>query len=243
MRPSVAFETLAAIMRTESGFQPFALGVNGPGGGPVFPATRGAAVALATDLIQRQGRSVDLGLMQVNSGNLRVLRLTITEVLDPCTNLAAGARILREGYAAARRGEADPQQALRVAFSRYNTGHPERGFANGYVLRVQGAAEVVVPAIRLRSEIAEVPQGPAAIPAPETPNDDPDAPPEWDVWARATYVARPHLAVVPRENPAASGAPQKSSPPSPRGPQNDLLTQGAERRPLCRRDLRCGAPA
>jgi type IV secretion system protein VirB1 len=203
--PSVAFETLAAVMRAESGFQPFALGVNGPGGGPLFPETREAAAALATDLIQRQGRSVDLGLMQVNSGNLPALGLTVAEAFEPCRNIAAGARILQEGYAAARRSEPDPQQALRVAFSRYNTGHPERGFSNGYVLRVQGAAEVVVPAIRLRGEIAGVPQHPAAIPGPETPVDDPDAPPEWDVWARATYAGRPRLAVVPRETPAASG--------------------------------------
>jgi type IV secretion system protein VirB1 len=199
--PTVAFETLAAVMRAESGFQPFAVGVNGPDGGPVFPATREAAVALATVLIQRQGRSVDLGLMQLNSANLRALGLTVAEAFEPCANIAAGARILREGYAAARRSEPDPQQALRVAFSRYNTGHPERGFRNGYVLRVQGAAEVVVPAIRLRGEIAGAPQRPAGIPTPETPDDDPDAPPDWDVWARATPASRSRPATVPLKAP------------------------------------------
>ena len=213
--PSIAIETLAAVMRTESGFQPFALGVNGPGGGTILPETREAAVALATDLILRQGRSVDLGLMQVNSGNLRALGLTVAEVLNPCTNLAAGARILREGYVMASRGEADPQQALRVAFSRYNTGHPERGFANGYVRRVQGAAEVVVPAIRLRGETAVAPPRPAATPVPELPDDDPDAPPEWDVWARATHASRPRLVAVPREAPTASGGAAGSTPIEP----------------------------
>ena len=213
--PSIAIETLAAVMRTESGFQPFALGVNGPGGGTILPETREAAVALATDLIFRQGRSVDLGLMQVNSGNLRALGLTVAEVLDPCTNLAAGARILREGYAMASRGEADPQQALRVAFSRYNTGHPERGFANGYVRRVQGAAEVVVPAIRLRGEAAAAPQRPAATPVPELPDDDPDAPPEWDVWARATHASRPRLVPVPRKASTASGGAEGATPTEP----------------------------
>jgi type IV secretion system protein VirB1 len=203
--PSVAFETLAAVMRAESGIKPFALGVNGPEGGPLFPKTHEAAVTLATDLIQRQGRSVDLGLMQVNSGNLRVLGLTVAEVLDPCTNLAAGARILREGYAAARRSEADPQRALRVAFSRYNTGHFERGFANGYVQRVQHAAEVVVPAIRLDGEMVRAPQRRAADPALEMSDDDPDAPPEWDVWARATHASRPRRMAAPRETPVALG--------------------------------------
>src|SRR5258708_2899471 len=151
--PSVAFETLAAVIRAESGFQPLAIGVNGPGGGSILPTTREAAVALATGLIERQDRSVDLGLMQVNSANLRPLGLTVADAFEPCRNLAAGARILREGYATALRTEADPQRALRVAFSRYNTGHPERGFANGYVVRVQGAAEVVVPAILRRGDV------------------------------------------------------------------------------------------
>ncbi|MBI0539095.1 conjugal transfer protein [Roseomonas sp. KE2513] len=213
--PAIAFETLAAVVRTESGFQPFVLGVNGPGGGAVLAETREAAAALATDLIVRQGRSVDLGLMQVNSGNLRALGLTVAEVLDPCTNLAAGARILREGYTTASRGEPDPQRALRVAFSRYNTGHPERGFANGYVRRVQGAAEVVVPAIRLRGEVAAVPPRSAVAPIPELPDDDPDAPPEWDVWARATHASRPRLMAVPRETPAASGGAVGSTPTDP----------------------------
>ncbi|WP_424140882.1 lytic transglycosylase domain-containing protein [Roseomonas chloroacetimidivorans] len=220
--PSVAFETLAAVVRAESGFRPFALGVNGPDGGAIFPETREAAVALATDLIVRRGRSVDLGLMQVNSGNLRALGLTIAEVLDPCTNLTAGARILREGFAAASRGEADPQRALRVAFSRYNTGHPERGFANGYVRRVQGAAEVVVPAIRLRGEVttppqrrgAMAPQAEGADPVSELP-DDPDAPPEWDVWAWATHASRPRLVAVPREAPAASGGAERATATEP----------------------------
>jgi type IV secretion system protein VirB1 len=201
--PSVAFETLAAVMRAESGFQPFAIGVNGPDGGPVFPASREAAMALAAALIERQGRSVDLGLMQVNSANLPRLGLSVAEVFEPCRNIAAGARILRDGYAAARRSERDPQQALRIAFSRYNTGHPERGFSNGYVQRVQGAAEVMVPAIRLRGEAA-APQPPAA-PASELPDDDPDAPPEWDVWARVAHTGRPRLLAVPREASAALG--------------------------------------
>jgi len=207
--PSVAVETLAAVMQTESGFAPLAIGVNGPGGGPAFPKSRAAAVALATDLVEHQGRSVDLGLMQVNSANLPSLGLTIAEAFEPCRNVAAGARILREGYAAARRTETDPQQALRVALSRYNTGHPERGFDNGYVVRVQDAAEIVVPAIRLREEGAPRPAAPAL------PDDDPNAPPAWDVWAQATHAMEPDPVATPRMTPAASGAPPEPLPQIP----------------------------
>ncbi|NOG73916.1 lytic transglycosylase domain-containing protein [Roseicella sp. DB1501] len=211
--PGVAFETLAAVMRAESGFDTLAVNVNGEGGGRRRPATREEAVALAAALIA-EGRSVDLGLMQVNSGNLRALGLSVVDAFDACTNLRAGARLLREGYAAAARGEADPQRALRVAFSRYNTGDPARGFANGYVARVQDAAEAVVPAIRLRGEAAGSAR--ALTPAPD---DDPDAPPEWDVWARATYVRRPAPpAATPTPAPAEEGAAGAATPLLPSEP-------------------------
>jgi type IV secretion system protein VirB1 len=205
--PQVAVETIASVMQMESGFQLFAIGVNGPGGGPIMPATQEAAVAIASDLIVRQRRSVDLGLMQINSRNLPALGLTIADAFDPCRNIAAGAVLLQEGYTAARRTEDDPQRALSVALSRYNTGNAERGFANGYVTRVRDAAEVVVPAIRLRADIGSAPGEPprqslASAPAIE----DPDAPPAWDVWARAAYIGRPRPTptATPESGPAAS---------------------------------------
>lgn len=211
--PSIAPDTLAAIAKVESGFNEIAVNLNGAGGGTLRPATRAEAVALATDLIVTQRRSVDLGLMQVNSANLPRLSLTIPDAFDPCTNISAGARILREGYTAAAQAEpGQPQRALRVAFSRYNTGHPERGFANGYVRKVEAAAEVVVPAIRLQGVPASPPP-PARVPNPEA--DDPDAPPEWDVWARTTYVRRPRLVAVPLTTPAAEGVAAAVAPESP----------------------------
>ena len=159
--PGVALESLASIARAESAFAVLALNVNRLVGQQPRATTPQEAARLAEGYVA-QGYSVDLGLMQVNSANLPRLGLTFAEVLDPCTNIGAGARILREGYAAAVQAEpGQPQRALRVAFSRYNTGHPERGFANGYVRRVEAVAEVVVPAIQLAGT-------PSARPAPPT---------------------------------------------------------------------------
>lgn len=117
--PGVAAETLAAVARAESGFDTLAINVNGPAGGRVRAAGTAEAVARARALIAT-GRSVDLGLMQVNSRNLGWLGLSVEEAFDPCRSIAAGARVL-------------------TAFSGYNTGSPSRGFANGYVARVLAA--------------------------------------------------------------------------------------------------------
>ncbi len=201
--PSVAPETLAAVARTESGFNVNAINLNGPGGGTQAVGTREEAIALATELIVVRRRSVDLGLMQVNSANLPRLGLSIAEAFDPCRSLAAGARVLAEGYAVAQRGEPDPQRALRVALSRYNTGHPERGFANGYVARVEGSAERVVPALRLRGEASQDPTPPASPSAGPAPLGGPAA---WDVFGQARQ-ARQHVYPSPDPTPPAASAP------------------------------------
>ena len=143
--PGVAPETLAAIAQTESGLNAFAIGINGPGGGAVLAATRQEAVERAHALL-RDGRSIDLGLMQINSRNLGWLGLSVEDAFDPCRNIAAGARVL-------------------IAFSGYNTGHPRRGFENGYVARVLAASA---------GNIASGP-APAAAPPPDPPKPRPFA--------------------------------------------------------------------
>jgi type IV secretion system protein VirB1 len=177
---AVHVDTLAAIAQAESSFHTGAVNDN-TDRRRYHPRSRDEAVALATNLIASQGHSVDLGLMQINSANLAKLRMTIEDAFDPCKNVAAGARILAEAYRpepAREKEQADLLQAL----SRYNTGHPTRGLRNGYVVRVQSAAEQVVPAIRLRSPALTVAQGGDAIAQPLS------LPARWDVFAQARYV-------------------------------------------------------
>lgn len=153
--PGVSPDTLAAIAHTESGFAPLAIGVNGPGGGARQPRTLAEAISTAEALIAA-GRSVDLGLMQINNRNLRWLGLTVAEAFDPCRNVAAGARVL-------------------TSFSGYNTGSPTRGFANGYVAKVQASAARLAASERAT---------PAAEPQPAQQRTEPPSLPEsFDVWA------------------------------------------------------------
>ncbi len=170
--PGVAPETMLAVARAESALNPFAIGVNGATGPRPRPTNADEAAALARALIAR-GHDVDLGLGQINVRNLRRLGLTVEAAFDPCSNLAASARVLREGYARGRGAHGPGQAALRVAFSVYNTGDLQRGFRNGYVARVVAHA------------------GPAPRPAPGTPIQlaiAPPDPPAWDVFGRAAVV-------------------------------------------------------
>ncbi|WP_312573103.1 lytic transglycosylase domain-containing protein, partial [Brevundimonas sp.] len=136
--PDVSPRTLAAIAHTESRFDPLAIGVNN---GPAV--SRQGSITQATATARRliaEGRNIDLGLAQINSANLGWLNLSVEAAFNPCRNLEAAATVLLGGYAPRSTEPAARQQALRVALSRYNTGHPQRGFLNGYVGRVEASA-------------------------------------------------------------------------------------------------------
>jgi type IV secretion system protein VirB1 len=133
--PTVAPATLQAIIRTESDFNPLALHVNGPVRLRSAPKTAAEAATWSAWLI-RQGYSVDMGLMQINSRNLASLNLTPARVFDPCQNIRAGAAILTEQYTRAAQIYGTGTKALLHAISAYNSGTFEGGLRNGYVAKV-----------------------------------------------------------------------------------------------------------
>ncbi|HAL37218.1 MAG TPA: hypothetical protein DCP03_03520 [Polaromonas sp.] len=90
------------------------------------------AVAKALELIA-SGHTVSLGLAQVNDRNLPKLGLSVRDVFEPCTNLAAGGKILTDFYQKAMQKFGPGARALRAAISAYNSGDWMRGENEGYV--------------------------------------------------------------------------------------------------------------
>lgn len=186
--PSVAPSTLASIAGIESAFEPLSINDNTTGTSGV-PATRDIAVQIASQML-KAGHSVDIGIMQINSANFGRLGLTLKAAFDPCTSVAAGAAVLAADYTGGNTHQKQ-QSALRIALSKYNTGDAQRGFANGYVHKVELAAARIVPALDVgASSVAIDRQVPPAA-APVVPA-DPHAPPPWDVWSSFDYAATPH---------------------------------------------------
>lgn len=201
--PLTAPATVASIVQVESGRFPLAIGVNGAPRLAVKARSPQDAAAKARALIAA-GRSVDLGLAQINSRNLARLGLSIEAVFEPCRNLAAAQTILQEGYARGRsRGEPE-QAALRTALSVYNTGHPTRGLANGYVDKVAAAAARLTGGAPTTASVPALPPPAGAETSPPQPA--PPSPPAWDVFGEvsAQFVIaprRPH-----RPAPQTAGA-------------------------------------
>jgi type IV secretion system protein VirB1 len=113
--PDAPADYMTKIVAHESGFAPYALRDNTTHTS-AKPATYEAALVMAREML-RSGHSVDVGVAQINMANFGWLGLTLETALDPCRNIAAGARVF-------------------AAMSRYNTGDPRHGFVNGYVQRV-----------------------------------------------------------------------------------------------------------
>jgi type IV secretion system protein VirB1 len=183
--------TLAAVAKTESRFETLMLLDNTTQISHAYTALEPAA-SIAEHLIAK-GHSVDIGLMQINSANLRKLGLKARDALDPCMSIRAGASILTHDFLSS--GQAPtPQIALRNALSMYNTGNTTFGYKNGYVGKVENAAKSLAAYFDSDNSIKLT----AGISA------DPIAQPEkfprtWDVWTSG------------ENSPSASGIPQRSN--------------------------------
>ena len=102
------------------------------------------------------GHSVDIGLMQIDSANFASLRMGVEDAFDACHSLDAARRILQTAFSAGS-SEAERQAALLIALSRYNTGKPLTGIANGYadqVISAQNTALTNTPALQELAECA-----------------------------------------------------------------------------------------
>ena len=145
--PAVDPVTMAAVVMQESGGQPWVINNNTTNKSVTF-ASKPAAVAAAEAAVGR-GESVDMGLAQINSKNLAALGLTVEQVFDPCTNIAAGAGILARGY--------QKTGSLGSALSIYNTGRSDSKIGAAYAQKVFGLAGVNVPRIP-GGQLAKLPE-------------------------------------------------------------------------------------
>jgi type IV secretion system protein VirB1 len=96
------------------------------------PRTLDEARAWTRYLVNR-GKTVSIGLLQINSEHAADFGLTWDQLFDPCTNMRIGAHLLTAYYRQAAAVLGDGQQALQFALSGYNSGFPLVGFTNGYV--------------------------------------------------------------------------------------------------------------
>lgn len=149
--PTVAPQTMAAIVNVESSYNPYAIGVVG-GRLARQPASREEAVATARQLAS-DGWNFSVGAAQVNRHNLPKYQVSYEQAFDACTSLRVGSKILEDCYVRASKRTPEPQAALHAAFSCYYSGNFTRGFKPdvtgkpSYVQKVLASAGVPMKAI------------------------------------------------------------------------------------------------
>lgn len=125
---AVPASVMQHVVRVESSFNPYAIGVVG---GRLLRQPKTLAEALATvKMLESRGYNFSLGLAQVNRYNLAKYGLDSYEkAFDRCPNLLAGSRILAECHS---RSGGD----WGKSFSCYYSGNFTTGFRHGYVQKV-----------------------------------------------------------------------------------------------------------
>lgn len=142
--PAMDPQMMIAIGQSESGLDPLTIHDN-----TTHQIFHGNKVANLAPQLIAAGHSLDLGLMQINSNNLAMLGLPLQNVFDECHSIRAAAQLL-------------------TLFSRYNTGSPTAGIANGYATRVMANLD------KLKTDDVAVEQSSAAEPTCDR---------TLDVWA------------------------------------------------------------
>lgn len=168
--PTVAPQTMAAIVQVESSFNPYAIGVVG-GRLERQPRNQQEAVATAQALHDADW-NFSVGAAQVNRYNLPKYNLSYEQAFDPCESLRVGSMILEDCYTRALPTvEGDEQRALQSAFSCYYSGNFSRGFLPDEQGKPSYVEKVVLAQASLESSAADVPADqPPAEAIPIVPN-------------------------------------------------------------------------
>jgi len=124
---AVPREVMHHVVRVESSYNPYAIGVVG---GRLVRQPRNLPEALSTArMLEQRGYNFSLGLAQVNRYNLVKYGLhSYEKAFQPCANLQAGSRILAECYQRSR--------DWGKSFSCYYSGDFKTGYRHGYVQKV-----------------------------------------------------------------------------------------------------------
>ncbi|MBJ2293268.1 lytic transglycosylase domain-containing protein [Pseudomonas sp. MF5691] len=194
--PSIHPATLTPIVKTESAFNPWAIGVVGRAL-PRQPQNLEEAVTAVNTLV-KEGANFSIGLGQINRQHFDVAKPEV--VFDPCTNLRMTATILEGCYASAVPDGGTQQEALHKAISCYYSGNKRRGFqpeaqfgGSSHVQRVVANADITT---------VTVPALTGAVSAPQVPVQPVSPPPQptYESWD----VLRQYPRYMPAAQPSAS---------------------------------------
>lgn len=144
--PEVSVDTMSALVKVESGFNPLAIAI--VGGSSYYPRTKADALKTIADIKARH-LSFSLGLGQINDKNFDSLGVSAADLLNPCTNLTASSKILKSCFIRAKQALIEDDLSLQAALSCYYSGNFTTGIKEGYVHKVISNPKPLIPSLSI----------------------------------------------------------------------------------------------
>lgn len=163
--PQVSPVLMQALVRTESAWQPFAIGMDSSQGAVKQPASLLEAVSTAKELAAA-GRKFSVGLAQIHVSNVALYGMTWEQAFGACQNLAVGQKILWNFYHRASASGYSGVAAIWAALRGYNSGSVDRAIRDDYANRIFAYMSIAPPQVQIGG----------GVPVPKPTNDKPPMP-------------------------------------------------------------------
>ena len=129
--PTVSTVLMQSLVRKESAYKPFAIGMDSKQGVVKQPESLEEAIATVKQL-KKEGRTFSVGLAQIHISNVEKYNLSIEQAFDPCTNLHTGELILNTFYQQSINYGYKDTSALWAMLRGYNSGNINGAVSNQY---------------------------------------------------------------------------------------------------------------
>jgi type IV secretion system protein VirB1 len=146
--PQVSPILMQALVRTESAWRPFAIGMDTAHGTVKQPASLEEAVATAKALAAA-GRKFSVGLAQIHVSNVTLYGMTWEQAFDACHNLAVGQKILWNFYHRASASGYSGVAAIWAALRGFNSGGVHRTVSDDYANRIFAYMSSAPPQVQI----------------------------------------------------------------------------------------------
>ena len=133
--PLVSPVLMHALVRTESSWNPLAIGPDDGQPAIAQPGTLDEAVRTVKQL-QASGAKFSLGLAQIHVSNVTRRGMTLEQAFDPCSNLKMGQTILFENYNQAIKEGYTGVDAVWAALRGYNSGGVNKTVSDKYANKI-----------------------------------------------------------------------------------------------------------
>ena len=135
----ISHSLASGIIAVESNGKPYVVNVNVKNALQSYSFNDEKEAIKKSKALIESGHSIDMGMAQINSANLKKLGVGVDDIFEPCENLNAMQTVFLWGYNLPADKGLTLQEKEIAAISRYNTGSPVNGIKNGYVGKVIAA--------------------------------------------------------------------------------------------------------